>query len=96
MSLTATEYETIVRRAAALGMRPVHFGRAILLSKERIAVPKSVPTDNGWRLLLVQLSRLGNNLNQLLKVLHTTGDPVPPDLEPLLKDIRSLIARVRG
>ncbi|HEX4409034.1 MAG TPA: hypothetical protein VH206_09690 [Xanthobacteraceae bacterium] len=45
------------------------------------------------RLVYGALSRLGNNLNQLLRHLHQTGDPIPPDLEPLLKDIRQIIAR---
>jgi hypothetical protein len=26
--------------------------------------------------------------------LHHTGDPLPPDLEPLLKDIRHMLAKV--
>ncbi|GLR86535.1 plasmid mobilization protein [Bradyrhizobium iriomotense] len=96
LSLTATEYESIVRRATALGMRPIHFGRAILLRVDGGAVSKPQPADNGARLVALQLSRLGNNLNQLLQYLHTTGDPVPADLEPLLNDIRNLITRVRG
>ena len=96
LSLSATEYESIVRRAAAFGMRPVHFGRSVLLSVEGRPDHKPQPVDNGWRLIALQLSRLGNNLNQLLHYLHVTGDPVPADLEPLLKDIRNLIAKARG
>jgi hypothetical protein len=40
-----------------------------------------------------QLARLGNNLNQMVRHLHQTGDPLPADLEPLLTDIRRIIAR---
>jgi hypothetical protein len=46
-------------------------------------------------LIYGQLARLGNNLNQMVRHLHQTGDPLPADLEPLLKDIRRIIARVR-
>ena len=45
------------------------------------------------RLIYAQLVRLGNNLNQMVRHLHRTGDPLPADLEPLLADIRQLIAR---
>jgi hypothetical protein len=45
------------------------------------------------RLIHSQLVQLGNNLNQLVRHLHSTGEPLPPDLEPLLADIRQIIAR---
>jgi hypothetical protein len=93
LSLTGSELESIKRRAYALGMRPVHFGRAILLDeKQKIAVTRET-NDNISRLIYSQISRLGNNLNQLLRHLHQTGDPLPADLEPLLRDIRQIIAR---
>jgi hypothetical protein len=92
LSLTTTEYESVVRRAKALGMRPVHFGRAVLLGRGGVAVSKHEPADNTSRLLHAQLVRLGNNLNQMVRHLHQTGDPLPADLEPLLMDIRRIIA----
>jgi hypothetical protein len=93
LSLTATEYESVVRRAEALGMRPVHFGRAMLLGRTGVATSKQEPADNTSRLLHAQLVRLGSNLNQMVRHLHQTGDPLPADLEPLLNDIRRIIAR---
>jgi Mobilization protein NikA len=93
VSLTAIEYESLVRRAEAVGMRPAHFGRAVLLGGSRASVGKSEPTSNLPRLVHAQIVRLGNNLNQMVRHLHQTGDPLPPDLEPLLNDIRRLIAR---
>ncbi len=45
LSLTAAELEGINRRAEAVGMRPVHFGRAILLDDGR----KDTPDDQGER-----------------------------------------------
>jgi hypothetical protein len=93
LSLTGSELESIKRRAYAVGMRPVHFGRALLLDQRRkLAVDREI-NDNAQRLIYGQLVRLGNNLNQMVRHLHRTGDPLPPDLEPLLKDIRSIIDR---
>ena len=92
LSLTADELESIRRRAAAIGMRPAHFGRALLLDPDRRA-PAAGENRLG-RLIYEQLARLGNNLNQLVRHLHRTGDPLPADLEPLLADIRQILARV--
>lgn len=91
LCLTRGELESIKRRAQAVGMRPVHFGRALLLDQDRkIAVTRDAESNPG-RLIYGQLVRLGNNLNQLVRHLHRTGDPLPADLEPLLKDIRQII-----
>jgi hypothetical protein len=94
LSLTASELEAIRNRAHALGMRPVHFGRAMLLGHRNNGDVKSESAGNVSRLIHAQLVRLGNNLNQMVRHLHQTGDPLPPDLEPLLNDIRRAIARV--
>jgi hypothetical protein len=95
LSLTASELDSIRQRANAVGMRPVHFGRALLLDKERQPEVKREPHRNLNRLIYSQLARLGNNLNQMVRHLHQTNDPVPADLEPLLKDIRQILARVQ-
>ena len=93
LSLTQGEFENIKRRAEALSMRPVHFGRALLLNQNATIAKMPEPQGNAARLIYAQLVRLGNNLNQLIRYLHQTGDPLPPDLEPLLKDIRQILAR---
>lgn len=93
ISLTASELGSIQKRAAALGMRPVHFGRAMLLSRSIEPALKSETNDNTQRLIYAQLVRLGNNLNQMVRHLHATGDPLPADLEPLLRDIRQILTR---
>lgn len=94
LSLTEAELETIKRRAEAVGMRPVHFGRAIILDEHQAAATRQKnPESNGNRLIYGQLARVGNLLNQTVRHLHRTGDPLPPDLEPLLTDIRQIIAR---
>lgn len=94
LSLTESELESIRQRALAVGMRPVHFGRALLLDPARRLSPKPEAENNVAQLLYGQLLRLGNNLNQMVRHLHRTGDPLPSDLESLLKDIREIIARV--
>src|ERR1700723_3590784 len=93
LSLTTYELESIRRRAEAVGLRPVHFGRALLLDHRTLAI-KHEPSGHIERLIYGQLVRLGNNLNQMVRHLHRTGDPLPADLDPLLKDIRQMIARV--
>jgi hypothetical protein len=93
MSLTAAEYEIIVQRARALGMRPAHFCRALALGPEHPSQLNRCAPSNIERLNYSALQRLGNNLNQLMKHLHRTGEPVPADLEPLLTDIRQILAR---
>jgi hypothetical protein len=91
--LTPSELENIKRRAEAVGMRPIHFGRALLLDQGRRPAVKHEREGNLNQLIYGQLVRLGNNLNQMVRHLHQTGDPLPPDLEPLLKDIRQIIDR---
>jgi hypothetical protein len=94
LSFSASELEGIKKRACALGMRPAHFGRALLLDIKRHPVGADGQRNNINRLVQNQLIRLGSNLNQMVRHLHRSGDPLPPDLEPLLRDIRQLIARM--
>lgn len=93
LSLTTAEYESIVTRARAVGMPPVHFGRALMLNSNQAAASACRAPSNIERLNYSALTRLGNNLNQMMRHLHQTGEPVPRDLEPLLTDIRQIIAR---
>jgi hypothetical protein len=95
LRLTPSELASIKRRAEAVGMRPVHFGRALLLSQGGKVAATAVPASNIDRMIYGQLVRLGNNLNQMLRHLHRTGDPLPADLEPLLTDIRQIMSRYR-
>jgi hypothetical protein len=96
LSLTDGELESVKRRAEAVGMRPVHFSRALVLADNAKPGVTRPAESNADRLIYSSLTRLGNNLNQLVRHLHATGDPLPPDLEPLLADIRAIIARRYG
>jgi hypothetical protein len=93
VGLTAHELELLRQRAAAVGMRPVDFGRARLLGEEAVIAAKRVFRPHLDPLLLCELSRLGNNLNQIARSLNTRPGPAPPSLEPLLQEIRAMIAR---
>jgi hypothetical protein len=93
LSLSATELANLKRRASALGMRTAHFGRALLLQDPRGPATQRQPENNHANLIYGQLVRLGNNLNQLVRHLHRTGEPLPGDLDPLLRDIRRAISR---
>jgi Mobilization protein NikA len=93
LSLTAVELEDIKRRAEALGMRPVHFARVAMLNAVP-SPPQSSAESAASRHIRLQLARLGNNLNQMVRGMHQNRVPLPNDLEPLLKDIRALIGRI--
>jgi hypothetical protein len=93
VSLTQSELASIKRRAEAVGMRPVHFGRALMLGQGGKVAAKNEPASNLNQFIYGQLVRLGNNLNQMVRHLNQTGDPLPADLEPLLKDIRQILRR---
>jgi Bacterial mobilisation protein (MobC) len=93
LSLTQSEFERIKQRAEAVGMRPIHFARGLLLDSSSCMPTKRKDTSSVDRLVYVELGRLGNNLNQISRHLNRTGDPLPADLEPLLNDIRQILAR---
>lgn len=92
ISLTRGEYDAVGKRAHALGMQPVDYGRWIMLGQPR-ASNHPVPMESRFdRLVHIQLRRLGNLLNQTVRHLHQTG-VLLPEIEPLLRDIRALMKR---
>lgn len=93
LSFTLAELDDIKRRAQALGMRPAHFGRGVLLDTTKNVVIAQ-ESDPATRLLHLQLVRVGSNLNQMVKRLHALQLPLPADAEPLLRDIREIIERL--
>jgi hypothetical protein len=90
LNFTAAEYECVVRRAKAQCMRPTHFARRVVLNTDAHA-PRTQNLSNLERLNYLALSRVGNNLNQMMRHLHRTGEPAPADLERLLVEIRQVI-----
>jgi len=94
VGLTGREHELLLARAGRAGMRPVDYGRARLLgTRSDPALALGAPAPHLDPLFVANLSRLGNNLNQIARRLNTLGFPPPPSLEPLLRQIRILITQ---
>ena len=91
ISLTQREFEAVRVRAERAGLRLTEFARAVLLSQQLTLAEPRAADSVGQRLIHAQLQRLGNNLNQMVRHVHATGDPMPADLEPLLRDIRAAV-----
>jgi len=91
LRLTRHELATLLWRADRAGMRLVDYGRWRLLGDEDQAVMPPMAAPKADHMLFVQLKRLGNNLNQMVRFCHATKRDVPAGLAPLLSDIRMLI-----
>lgn len=100
-SLTRDELTRLRRRADQAGMRLLDFGRILLLREGGDAGAlragsdgcEASPEARERRLLGTALIRVGNNLNQIARRLHSRDEPAPAALEPLLTEIRALINR---
>jgi hypothetical protein len=86
--ILAEEHASAIQAAADLSLDLSTYLRH-LLSKRRIPPIAPAPT----LAMIQQLSRLGNNLNQLTRLAHTGR--VSPRLEPLLEQIRGEIEAFR-
>ncbi|MHB8267432.1 plasmid mobilization relaxosome protein MobC [Bradyrhizobium sp.] len=91
LKLTRREFDWICARSARQALRPVDYVRAQLLADRPIRSPaKQGHLDP---LFLLQLSRLGNNLNQIARRLNVMRLAAPEGLVPLLEEIRNLIRK---
>ena len=91
LKLTRREFDFVCARAARRALRPVDYARAQLLV-ERTAQARA-QRGHLDPLFLLQLSRLGNNLNQIARRLNAARMPAPEALIPLLAEIRNLIRK---
>lgn len=91
VGLTGDEFAALHREARLAGMRPVDYGRSLLLARclPRRRVTEATPQLDP--LLLLQISRIGKNLNQIARRLHELAVPVPEELRGLLSEIRSIL-----
>jgi hypothetical protein len=96
IKLTLREIDSLRARADAVRMRPVDFGRAQLFADKPLPRAASNAAPHLDTLFLLQLSRIGNNLNQITRKFHETGVCPPRSLESLLSDIRELIRKGSG
>jgi hypothetical protein len=92
ISLTSAELESIGARAQGHGMPPVEYSRWILLDQGKTTALPAAPAPRFDRLVYLQLSRLGNLLNQLVRHAHAT-DELLPELASLLADIRDILRK---
>jgi hypothetical protein len=92
IGLTTAEFDTVQRRAFATGTPLVDYSRAVLLSR-RTAVATTPATSRYDQLAVLQLQRLGNLLNQLIRYVHQNGDLPIEELVGLLRDIRAELGR---
>lgn len=93
LSLTQAEQERVKWRALSAGMAVPDYGRWRLLGARLAKRRQETQAPRVERLVYLQLKCLGNNLNQLVRRLHATGEPAPPHLDTLLKDIRTVLNR---
>lgn len=98
-SLTQSELTTLRTRADAAGLHLVDYGRAQLLRQRTLVQAATAASENALRadrLVVVQLRRLGNLLNQLVRRCHARDEPLPATLASLLSDLRAILTRMLG
>ena len=95
IGLTTREHALLHARSASLGLRPVDYARARLFGG-KVGTDAAHHAPHLDPLLLAQLSRVGNNLNQIARRMHAFDQPAPPSLDALLQQVRALINRGAG
>lgn len=86
--LTPEEKAAFLDRADKAGMASGAFARAVLTGSAGPRAQKKVPADAAaLRQVLGQLGKIGSNLNQIARYLHTGGSPAT-----VLPDIREALA----
>ncbi|MFP5288012.1 MAG: plasmid mobilization protein [Thermoanaerobaculia bacterium] len=86
--IRVSEIELALLEEGAAGMPLPRWIRERLLGEPKSSLP-AVPPAN--REIAGQLAKLGNNLNQLVRLAHTGR--LSPALEPLLREIYRVLAR---
>lgn len=85
------EWDQIVARARDCRMPPSRYVREVSLG--------SIPRARRNRItdeLILQLGRIGNNLNQLTRIAQSAGEmPVHDLLKSILSDVLAVIRRIR-
>ena len=88
LRVTSAERALIEERAAAAGLTLVEYCRRAIF-KSRIA-PRRGTVDQA---LLVELNRVGVNLNQIARRVNA-GRDLPPDFPDVLKEVRAAVQKV--
>lgn len=94
IKLTPNERAGLEAAAAAQGAPLSAYIRALCL-KRSTSIVAAAGRNPEAKALLYELSAIGNNLNQLARRSHISGEPPAPDeLEPALRALKAAIARV--
>jgi hypothetical protein len=93
VSLTKDEFAEVYWRARKAGKRMVDYARWRLLGGASQPVTPPSAELRLDAILFSELRRLGNNLNQLVRICHATRKVPPNGLEGLLARIRDIINR---
>lgn len=96
--LTVSERERLLARAESAGVPLTDFARALLLDETRqpskgldvLRTPKTPPSHA----YMVELIRLGNNLNQIARAVNQ-GSDTPKDWDALQNLISAIDAKLR-
>jgi hypothetical protein len=92
LKFTQHEADWISEQARARRIVRGEFGRQQVLWERavRISVSARMPFDQG---VLLQLSRIGNNLNQIARRMHQLNIEAPAQLAPVLDMIRGILLK---
>jgi hypothetical protein len=96
LKLTARELDWVRARAAKAGMRAVDFARAQLFVERRLRASRRPQVAHLDPLFIAQVSRIGNNLNQMTRSFHRGQISAPAELGPLLQAIRDVVNKGAG
>lgn len=86
--LTVAEKNVIAQRAAERGMTLTDYAYQ-RLTQSRMKVPTVNPAIHQ---LVVELNRIGVNLNQIARAMNS-GKPLPPDFPRVLASLESVLHR---
>lgn len=93
IKFTGAELDEVDTRVAAAGTSLSEYGRTCMLARRNAPAHDLVTVEalKEQRLIHVQLRRLGNLLNQMVRHMHQTGQ-VLPDAADILKELRTIIS----
>jgi hypothetical protein len=96
LKLTARELAWLRAQSARSGMSLVDHSRAQLLVDRPLRAARLPGANQLDPLFIAQVSRIGNNLNQIARRMNRSDIPPPPELLPLLDTIRDIIRTGAG
>jgi hypothetical protein len=79
--LSVADYETFAMKARAAGLSKQKYF-------EKLATGQAIVELPVLRMVAAELKRIGNNLNQAVRLLHQNQQPDPLETEKLQKELR--------